>query len=138
MSIRKRQPPEHPAPPSARIRPLALLGVLALAGCASAPVPPSLALQAAEQAIARAERDHAGNRPPVELAQARVKLEAARGAVADKAMLRAERLAEQSRVEAELASALGGLERAGRIDEQLREGNDALEEELRRKAGEQP
>src|SRR5579862_2703039 len=84
---------------------LGLTGVLLLAACASTPPVPSANLQASQQAIAAAERGEAARYAPGELGEAHAKLTLADTAVTDKKMLVAEHLADQSRAEAELASA---------------------------------
>ena len=85
--------------------PLAVAGALMLAACASTPPAPTASLQAAQQAIATAERAEAGNYAAGELAEARAKLASADTAVKEKEMVMAERFADESRANAELASA---------------------------------
>src|SRR4051812_38809716 len=68
--------------------------------------PPTENLQAAQQAIANAERVDAATNAAAELAEARNKLSLATAAVAEKQMVVAQRLADESRAEAELAAAL--------------------------------
>src|SRR5690242_10252388 len=84
---------------------IGLLGTLVLAGCASTPPAPTARLQAAQQAIASAERTEAGRYAAVDLAAARTKLASADAAVSEKRMILAAQLADESRAEAELASA---------------------------------
>jgi len=80
-------------------------GVLLLAACASTPPAPSASMQAAQRAISQAEGAEAGRYAPTELSEARAKLASADTAAAEQKMTMAERFAEESRVEAELASA---------------------------------
>ena len=81
------------------------IGLLLLSACASPPTPPDQALQAAESAISHAEQARVADYASPELGIAREKLTAANAAVQREEMLLAERLADQSRVEAELALA---------------------------------
>ena len=111
--------------------PLALLA----ASCASTPPAPTAALQAAQQAIASAERTDAGHYAAAELGEARTKLASANTAVAGQHMVAGARLAEQSQVEAELASAKTSALKAGGINAELTQGNSTLIEELDRSAG---
>jgi hypothetical protein len=79
-----------------------VLGLVALAGCAQAPVPDA-ALANAEIAVARARSAGAERHAPIELTRAQEKLQAAHAAVGVKAHARARVLAEQALVDAELA-----------------------------------
>lgn len=81
-----------------------LMGLLLLTACASAP-PPNQALQAAEQAIATAEQARVADYASPELSEARDKLAASREAIQQKNMVLAQRLADESRADAQLASA---------------------------------
>lgn len=126
------------AHPLARLALAAPALLMLLAACASTPGPPTQALHAAEQAIALAEQDPIAGGPPPALGEARAKLDAAHSAVLNKQMTMAERLAEQSRLSAELALAHAELQRAEKINDQLRQGNDALEQEMRRNTGKRP
>src|SRR5271170_2556118 len=84
---------------------VAIAAVLSLAACASTPPPPTASLTAARTAIGDAEKAGAGRYAAAELGEARQKLTDANSAVEEKDMPRAQRLAEQSHVEADLASA---------------------------------
>ena len=116
----------------------ALTGLLTLAACASTPPPPTQALQAAENAISNAEQARVAEYASVELNEARENLAAARKAVQDEDMERAERLAEQSRVNAELADAKAGLIRAKAINEEMETSIEVLKQEMQRGSGERP
>jgi hypothetical protein len=116
-------------------RALALPVALAMTACASTPPAPTAALQSAQQAISGAERTDAGHYAPGELAEARTKLLAANAAVADKKMVVAARLAEQSQAEAEFASAKTSAVKAGAVNAELAQGNSTLLEEMDRSAG---
>ncbi len=106
-----------------------------LAGCASTPKAPNEALQAAELAIANAEQDRVADYASPELGEARDKLTAARIAVVEKEMVRAARLAEQARVDAELASAKAKAAKAQEVNEQLDKNINTLQQELQRNSG---
>lgn len=112
---------------------VALTGVFMLAACASTP-PPTASLEAARTAISNAERADAGRYAAGELAEARTKLASADTAVTEKNMIRAERLAEQSRTEAELASARTAAEKAKAVNREMQQSTDTLIEEMRRKS----
>jgi membrane-bound lytic murein transglycosylase len=125
------------AVPSLRLL-AAAAGLVTLAACASAPPAPTHALQAAEIAITNAEQARVADYASIELNEARENLAAARKAVQDKDMARAERLAEQSRVNAELASANAELTRARAINEEMQKSIDILKQEMQRGPGARP
>ncbi len=112
----------------------AILGVLALAACASAP-PPTASLQAAQQAIVIAEQADAGHFASGELAEARAELASANSAVTEQHMVIAERFAEESRAEAQLANAKTVYVKAQVINDEMSRSNVALTEELQRNSG---
>ncbi|MCG5502093.1 DUF4398 domain-containing protein [Ectothiorhodospira lacustris] len=116
----------------------ALAGLLTLAACASTPPAPTHALQAAETAITNAEQARVADYASIELNEARENLAAARKAVQDEDMIRAERLAERSRVNAELASAKARLAKAKAINEEMETSIDVLQQEMQRGTGERP
>ena len=130
----------NPLPKSARVTrrrlhiavPAILLFTM---GCASAPPIPTESLQAAQQSIAGAERDEAGTHAAAELGEAREKLSAAQRAVSEEAMLDAGRLADEARVEAELATARTRLAKANAVNADMERSNATLIEEMQRKAG---
>lgn len=103
-----------------------------VAACASTPVPPVAALDAAKVAILNAEKSDAGHFAGAELGEAREKLASADTAVSKKEMLKAEQLAQQSRVQAELASARTAAAKAEAVNEELKRGAAALTEEMQR------
>jgi hypothetical protein len=114
----------------------ALAGVLvALGACASAPPAPVSALDAAKVAITNAEKADANRYAGAELGEAREKLVQADGAVQQEKMILAEQLAQQSRVQAELASARTGAAKAAEVNAEMARGAAALNEEMQR-AGE--
>lgn len=120
---------------SVRAATAVLAGLLLVAGCATDPVPPNEALRAAEQAIGNAERERVADYAAVELAEAREMLVAARSAVDREDMVRAERLAKQSRADAELASAKAGAARAQAVNEDMKSSTDILKQEMQRNTG---
>lgn len=115
----------------------AMVSLLLLGGCASKPVPPTAELQAAEQAITSAERARVADYASVELSEARDKLSAARSAVQEEKMVKAQRLAQQARVDAELASAKAEVAKARVVNEQMQKGTDTLKQEMQRTTGDQ-
>ena len=117
---------------------LGFTGVLLLAACASTPPEPTGNLQAAQQAIAAAERGEAARYAPGELSEAHTKLASAEAAVADKKMIVAERLADQSRAEAELASARTSTAKANAVNDEMKRSNATLVDEMKRGSGDKP
>lgn len=116
---------------------LAMLALSAavLSACSSPPKAPDQALQAAELAIATAEQARVADYASPELGEAREKLTAARTAVARQEMLSAARYAEQSRADAELATAKAEAAKAQAVNDQLHKSVDTLEQELQRNSG---
>ena len=112
----------------------AVLGAALLAtACASDP--PTAQLEAAQQAIADAERVEAGKHAADELSQARTKLSSANTAVESNDMDQALRLAEEARVDAELASARTAALKAQSVNDELQRGSEAVMEEVQRQTG---
>lgn len=112
-----------------------LIFALLLTGCASVPDPPTRALQAAELAIENADRARAIEHAAPELGEARQQLAAARNAVQAEEMLRAERLAEQARANAELALAKSEAVKAQAINDEMQKNIDVLKQEIQRNSG---
>ena len=113
-----------------------IASALTLTACASTPPAPTAALQAAELAISNAERAEAGQYAAVELAEARTKFASADAAVHEEKMVLGEQLAEQSRTEAELASARTAAAKAKKVNEEMSQSTGTLIEEMQRNAGE--
>ncbi len=117
-----------------------LFCVLALAAlltaCASAPLPPTESLNAARDAIARAEQSDARQYAGAELEEARAQLVMAEKAVAKESMTEADQLAKQARVAARLAMARTQAAKAAEINREMGRGADALDVEMGRQ-GEQ-
>jgi hypothetical protein len=118
--------------------PFATAAVFLLMACASAPLPPSEALRAAEQAITTADQDRVADYASPELSEARQKLTAARKAVTEENMVAAARLAQQAKLDADLASAKAGAARALAVNEETRESIDVLKQEMQRNSGVRP
>jgi len=110
-------------------------GMLALTGCASTPPAPTESLQAAQQAISSAERAEAGRYAPGELAEARTKLASANTAVSAKNMVTAERFAQESRADADLATAKTGDIKANAVNDEMKHSTGTLIEEMQRNSG---
>jgi len=114
---------------------VAIASLLSLAACASIPEPPTAELLAAEQAIAAAERDQVADYAAPEITEARNKLTAAHSAVQQEQMVQAERLAVESRADAELASAKAEAGRAKVINDEMQKSIDTLKQEMQRNSG---
>lgn len=116
----------------------ATLGSLLLTACASTPKPPEQALQAAQMAITTAEQARVADYASPELGEARQKLAAANLAVQEKNMVLAQRLAEQSQLDAELAVAKAGVGKAGAVNTEMKKSTDTIKQEMQRNPGVQP
>jgi len=119
---------------SLRLAPI-IAALVLINGCASTPQPPTSDLQAAEQAIASAERARVADYASVELSEARDKLSGARSAVQQEKMVQAQRLAQQAKADAELASAKAEVAKSRLVNEQMQKGTDTLKMEMQRKTG---
>jgi len=117
---------------------VALIGMLALAACASTPPAPTASLDAAKQAISNAERADASRYAAGELSEARIKLASADAAITERRMDMAERFAEASRAEAELASAKTAAAKANAVNDEMRRSTGTLREEMQRTSGDKP
>ena len=110
---------------------IAMLAILMLAGCATSDSPRE------QIAVARAAVDRASGlvaaEAPVEVSQAREKLERANAAAARKDYDEARRLAEQAEVDANLAAAKSQSIRSDRALSEVREGIRLLREEIARR-----
>lgn len=109
--------------------------LMVLAACASTPLPPTQQLQAAEIAIRSAEQESVAEFSPMELRQAHDKLNAARTAVQAEEMELALRLANESRVSAELATARTAELKAKAVNDEMRESITAMQQEAQRTQG---
>jgi hypothetical protein len=118
-----------------RLRMATLPAMLMFGAAFAAPPPPTINLQAAELAIANAERVEAATLAAVDLGEARSKLAAANKAVSEKKMLVAERLANESRASAELAAARTGAAKASAVNADIKRSTATLVDEMQRKTG---
>jgi len=116
---------------------VAFASMLALVACMSSPVAPKQELQSAEQAINQAENARVADYSSTELRSAREKLTAAKAAVHKEDMTLAKRLAEQSKVEADLALAKAQVEKAKLVNNEIIKGTKTMEEEMNRNRGDQ-
>ena len=130
MNIRKPNTVKK-ARPLAALAAVVALAVLALAGCASSGDMPREEMAVARAAVERAAGP-AGADAPVEVSQAREKLERATAAVARKDYDVARRLAEQAEVDANLAEAKSHSVRSDRALVEVREGIRQLRAEIAR------
>jgi outer membrane PBP1 activator LpoA protein len=105
-----------------------------LAACATVP-PPAENLRAAQQAIANAERVEAGRYAAADLSSARTKLSSADAAVTEKRMTLAQQYADESRAEAELASARTAATKANAVNDDMKRSTGTLVEEMKRNSG---
>jgi len=117
---------------------LGFTGALLLTACASTPPAPTANLQAAQQAIAAAERGEAARYAPGELSEARTQLALADSAVTERKMVLAEHFADQSRAEAELAAAKTSAAKANSVNDEMKRSNGTLAEEMKRVSGDKP
>ena len=112
----------------------ALAGALMLTACASTPAP-TAQLQAAQQAISAAERTDASRHAAAELGAAQAKLASANPAVQAEEMEAAARLADESRVEAELATARTASVKARMVNDEMKRSTGTLIDEMQRNEG---
>lgn len=120
----------HPTPALA-----ALIAASMLSACASTPPAPVAALDAAHLAISNAERADAGRYDAGNLAEARTRLSMADTAVSRRQMPEAERYANESRTDAELASATTAERKAQAVNAEMQRSNGSLIEEIQRNDG---
>lgn len=125
--------------PAHRARPLrsvfAAAGLIVLTACAAEPLPPDQELQAAALAITNAEQARVADYASPELGEAREKLAAANAASQQKNMVDAKRLAEQSRLDAELATAKAEAIKAKTVNDEMKKGTESLQQEMQRNTG---
>jgi hypothetical protein len=128
--------PFHALRLTARVAALATIGSsLLLAACASTPPAPTVALNAAEQAIATADRARIADANSPDLSEAREKLAAANIAVQGKKMVEAERLAYESRADAELSAARSDAAKAVTVNDEMKRSTESLKQEMQRNSG---
>ena len=114
---------------------ISLATALVLAACASTPPEPTVAMKSAEQAIAVADRTRVADSVSPELSEARDKLNLAHAAIQNKHMVEADWLAQESRVDAELASARIDVGKAKTVNDEMQHSTDTLTEEMQRSTG---
>ena len=110
---------------------LTCLLTLALAGCAGSKLPPP-DFSGPRSMIAEADQAGASESAPLLLRNARQKLERAQAAADDDDYERAQFLAEEAAVDAELAAATARAENAQAAVNELRESIRVLREEIER------
>jgi len=111
------------------------LALLFVSACASTPPIPATHIQAAQQAIANAERVDAATHAAAELGEARGKLSSAMHAIEQEDMLTAGQFADEARAEAELAAARSGAAKANAVNQDMKHSTATLIEEMQRKTG---
>jgi uncharacterized protein DUF4398 len=92
---------------------------------------PTANLQAAQQAIASAERAEAARYAHEELSEVHTKLASAEAAIEERKMVIAEHFADQSRAEAELASAKTSAAKANAVNDEMKSSNGTLVDEMK-------
>jgi len=110
--------------------------LLLITGACATTNPPTQQLTETETVIRQADQIGAGDYAPLEIRQARQKLEQARAAYNDEDYAKAARLAEQAKVDAELAQIKTLSGKAQLAVNELRESIKLLEEELGKRDGE--
>lgn len=114
---------------------LAAIALPLVAACASVPPPPNQQLQSAEQAITNAEKAGVADYSSPDLTLARDNLQGARAAVQREDMVAARRLAELSRLDAELATARTDQFKAQAVNDEMRRSIESLKQEMQRHTG---
>jgi hypothetical protein len=113
---------------------LGLASALLLAACASTP-PPAVDLASAKQAIGVADQARIADASSPPLSEARDKLAAAETAVNDKRMDDADRLARESRVDAELSTAQSAAAKDKAVNDEMIKSTQTLSQEMQRNSG---
>ena len=113
--------------------PLALL--LGMAGCSTVPTPPVEQMAVSRSAVERVSSSpNVADSAPVEMQQARQKLERAQRAMNDKDYALARRMAEEADVDARVAEARASSARGERALKEVQESIRALQDEINRRA----
>jgi hypothetical protein len=103
--------------------------------CATNAPPPRLAIESAERAIATADKAGVVDASSPSLAEARLRLGTARHQSDEQHMDRAERLADESRIDAELASATFDAAKNQAVNDEIARSNAVLVQEIERRQG---
>lgn len=106
--------------------------LLSWGGCAASHPPTQLWLQT-QQALKQASENGAEEYAPLALHTAQEKLETSQRAVKKNHPKKAQRLAEEALVDAELAEVTSRAAKAQKASEQIRQGIDALQQETQAK-----
>jgi outer membrane PBP1 activator LpoA protein len=114
------------------------LAGLVLVSCATMPPETPTSIRAAQEAIANAERVEAARYAAGELGAARTRLASAEAAVSEKKLILANQFADESRAEAELASAKTAEAKASAVNDEMKRSTGALVEEMKRGTGDKP
>lgn len=117
---------------------LTLIGVLAIAACASTPQPPTDALQAADIAVANADKENGAEYAPLEMRTAHEKLAAAHDNAKQEDqqhMTNSRRLADEARSDADLATSKARLAKADAVNKEMQKNGNALRQETQRGSG---
>lgn len=117
---------------------LMLVTSASFVACASTPPAPTASLEAARLAIANAEQVDASRYAGEELGEARTKLASADTAVQEQRMVMARQFAEESRADAELASAKTGAVKAQAVNAEMTRSTSTVVEEMQRSSGDKP
>lgn len=110
-----------------------LYSILILVGACASTKPPMQELAQTEAVINQADQVGAEDYAPLEIREARKKLQQARELEAEEKFEKAQRLAIRAEVDAELAQAKALSEKAQNAVQQLRESIKLLREEIERK-----
>jgi uncharacterized protein DUF4398 len=127
--------PDMDRMPMWRTMTISVAGTLLVCACASTPPAPTADLQSAAQAIATADQARIPDTTAPELGEAREKLTAAQAAVAAQHMQEADRLALESRADAELASATSQASKDQLINDEIVRSTATLSQEMQRNKG---
>jgi Domain of unknown function (DUF4398) len=111
---------------------VAAFTVLGVMACASSPSPIG-PIEAAKAAVANAVAAEGPELAPAQMRMAREKLDRAKAAMNDKDYPRAQSLAHEAQVDADLATAMAQSTKASKADKAVSEDNRVLREELERK-----
>jgi outer membrane PBP1 activator LpoA protein len=114
------------------------LAGLVLVSCATMPPEKPASMRAAQEAISNAERVEAGRYAAGELGSARTRLASAEVAVSEKKLILANQYADESRAEAELASAKTAEAKAAAVNDEMKRSTSAMVEEMKRGTGDKP